>query len=174
MVNYTNGNIYKIECKNATEDDGDVYIGSICKHYLSQRMDTHRHGYIGYKLGGLNLSKTNSYDIFDKYGIDNCHIILVKSFPCASKDELTAREAHYIKTIKYVNKVIPMQTREEYRTDNKDIIALKKREYKQAHKGEIVICECGRELTRDKKRRHLKTLVHLRYLESIANIEPSV
>jgi hypothetical protein len=124
-------------------------------------MDTYRHEYIGWKLGGQNFSKTNSYDIFDKYAIDNCHILLLQSFPCASKDEPTAREAHYIKTIKCVNKVMPMRTREEYRTDNNEIIEIKKREYKQALKGETVICECGRELMRDKKTRHLKTSVHL-------------
>jgi hypothetical protein len=171
MVSYANGKIYRIECMTGT---ADVYIGSTCKQYLSQRMNTHRHDYIGWKRGGRNFTKTYSFNLFNKYGIDNCHTILVATFPGRSKDELTAREAHYIKTIKCVNKVIPMRTRAEYRTDNKEIIVIKKREYKQAHKGKTVICECGRELTRDKKTRHLKTLVHLRYLESIANIETSV
>ena len=172
MVNYANGKIYRIDCM--TGDDGDVYIGSTCKQYLSQRMDTHRQDYIGWKLGGKNFSKIYSFNLFDKYGIDNCQITLIETYPCGSRDELTAREAHYIKSIKCVNKVVPQRTRAEYRSDNKENIVIKRREYNQAHKGDNFICVCGRELARDKKARHLRTLVHMRYLESIATIEPSI
>ena len=38
MVNYNNGKIYKIEPLNGEE--GDIYIGSTTKEYLSQRMDS--------------------------------------------------------------------------------------------------------------------------------------
>ena len=45
MVNYNNGKIYKIVpiCEGA--DEGDVYIGSTTKEYLSQRMVQHRADY---------------------------------------------------------------------------------------------------------------------------------
>ena len=172
MVNYANGKIYRIECMTGTADE--VYIGSTCKQYLSQRMDTHRHAYVGWKLGGKHFCKYTCFDIFDKYGIDNCYITLVEVFPCVIKDELTAREAYYIKSINCVNKFVPHRTRAEYRSDNKENIVIKRREYKEAHKGDNFICVCGRELARDKKARHLRTLVHMRYLESIATIGPSI
>ena len=41
MVNYSNGKVYKIEPISGGEE-GDVYIGSTTKRYLSQRMNTHR------------------------------------------------------------------------------------------------------------------------------------
>jgi ribosome-interacting GTPase 1 len=69
-----------------------------------------------------------SYDLFDKYGIDNCDIILLELVEANSKDELYTTEAHYIKTINCVNKYIPIRTKEElkeirkfYDNDNKDI-----------------------------------------------------
>ena len=40
MINYSNGKIYKIEPING--EDGDVYVGSTTKEYLSQWMATHR------------------------------------------------------------------------------------------------------------------------------------
>ena len=50
MVNYSNGKIYKIEpiCEH---DEGDVYIGSTTKMYLSDRMFGHRDNYRKYKNG---------------------------------------------------------------------------------------------------------------------------
>lgn len=35
-----------------------------------------------------------SYTIFEKYGIDNCEIILLEVVNCKSKDKLNAREKH--------------------------------------------------------------------------------
>ena len=51
MVNYGNGKIYKIE-PICDHDEGEVYIGSTTKDYLSQRMDTHRADYKSWLKGG--------------------------------------------------------------------------------------------------------------------------
>ena len=129
-INYKNGKIYKIEPR---EDhcEGDIYIGSTTKQYLSQRMVQHRGDYMRFKNGIHN--KTNSFDLFDKYGVDNCDIILLESVEAESKDELTAREAHYIRTIKCVNKIIPLRTDKEYRKDNRDKI----KQYRSDNKEKI-------------------------------------
>jgi hypothetical protein len=87
MANYQNGKIYKIEALNGEE--GDVYIGSTCKQYLSQRMDKHRTSFKLWKEGKVN--NVTSYNLFDKYGVENCNIILLETFPCTSHDELFAR-----------------------------------------------------------------------------------
>ena len=68
-INYKNGKIYKIEPRG-DHSEGDIYIGSTTKQYLSQRMVQHRGDYMRFKNGTHN--KTNSFDLFDKYGVDNC------------------------------------------------------------------------------------------------------
>ena len=74
MVNYNNGKIYKIEPLNGEE--GDIYIGSTTKEYLSQRMDTHRSQYKCF-LNGKG-DRTTSFNLFNKYGVSNCNIILLE------------------------------------------------------------------------------------------------
>ena len=110
MVNYSNGKIYKIEpiCNHEEEE---IYIGSTTKQYLSQRMDKHRYNYKYWKEG--KSGKTMSFVLFEKYGVENCNIILMENVDVKSKDELTAREAEYIKNNKCINKFLPYQTNEE-------------------------------------------------------------
>ena len=74
MVNYSNGKIYKIEPINSS-DDGDIYIGSTSKEYLSQRLTKHRSEYNRWKKNKTNFIR--SYSLFDKYGIENCKIIMM-------------------------------------------------------------------------------------------------
>ena len=93
MVNYANGKIYKIESINATEGDPDIYIGSTTKFYLSERMVLHRRDYDQWKNGIIKVGKITSFDIFDKFGVENCRIVLLETFPCTSRDELFAKEA---------------------------------------------------------------------------------
>ena len=128
MVNYNNGKIYKI-CSKTME--GEIYIGSTTKQYLSQRMDSHRHNYKRWK-NEKNPKHIRSYDIFDKYGLENCEIILIESVNCNSKEELHRREAFYIKSMKCVNHVIPLRTEKEYREDNKEhILAIHRKRYQE-------------------------------------------
>ena len=98
MVNYSNGKVYKIESHAGDK----IYIGSTTKEHLCQRMDTHRHNYDSWKRGMLEL--TTSYLIFDEYGVKNCQIVLLESYPCNSKDELESRKAFFIKSMDCVNK----------------------------------------------------------------------
>ena len=130
MVNYANGKIYKIECLSGNADD--VYIGSTTKEYLSQRMDKHRSDYKVWKNG--KRGKTLSFDVFDKYGIENCVITLLENVNAQSKNELQAREAHYIRTVNCVNKYIPLRTDKQYYQDNKDKLIDKSKQYYENNK----------------------------------------
>ncbi|KAJ1393588.1 hypothetical protein B484DRAFT_304737, partial [Ochromonadaceae sp. CCMP2298] len=96
------------------------YIGSTTEEYLSRRMVAHRSAFKKWKLSKKNY--TTVYDIFDKYGVENCSIELLESCPCESIDALHAREAYYIKSLSCVNKNIPGRTDKEYYQDNKDAI----------------------------------------------------
>ena len=133
-VNYNNGKIYKIEALNGEE--GDIYIGSTTKQYLSQRMTAHRNDYNKWKQGKHN--KVTSYDLFEKYGINNCEIILLENCPCDSKDQLHARESHYIKTLDCINKCIPGRTKKEWEEDNKDKRAEQNKQYREANRDKIL------------------------------------
>ena len=87
------------------------YIGSTTKEFLSKRMVQHRCVFKKWKEDASYGRKTTSLEIFEKYGIDNCRIVLVELCPCDTKDELTRREAHFIRTMDCVNKVIPHRTK---------------------------------------------------------------
>ena len=152
MVNYSNGKIYKIE-----SDLGDlIYIGSTTKYYLSQRMERHRFDYVRRCTYRPQLNIT-AHQLFDKYGIDNCRIVLLESVNyCESKDELTAREAYYIKNNKCVNKNVPNRTKKEYYNEVYKDVALAQ-----------YICECGSTVCAQGKNRHNKTIKHQKYLENL-------
>lgn len=133
-------------------------------------MDCHRSSYAQWKRGGtVKNIKLNSFDLFDKHGVDNCRIILLEAFPCKSKEELTARESFYIQSIKCVNKVIPGRTRAQYREDYRESIIQKHRDYYDMNKDTInknrrelgsVICECGNSITIRNMEGHIKTQKH--------------
>ena len=116
---YSQGKIYKIET-TVEHDEGDVYFGSTTNRLLSQRMGKHRDGYNRWKNG--KSTRAMSYYLFDKYGVENCEIILLENVNAENYDELASRESHYIKTLKCVNKQIPLRTDIEYRKDNEEKI----------------------------------------------------
>jgi hypothetical protein len=152
VINYKNGKIYKIEpiCEH---DEGEIYIGSTTKQYLSQRMTAHRGSYTNYKKGVYG--KTSCFELFDKYGKENCDIVLLELVEANSKDELHTREAHYIKTIKCINARRPILTTYEakeytekrnetskvyhavYRDENKELLIQKRKVRYEQNKEKI-------------------------------------
>ena len=66
---YSKGKIYKIE-PICDHDEGDIYIGSTTKEYLSQRMTAHKADYKRWKLG--LRSNVSSFFLFEKYVIVKC------------------------------------------------------------------------------------------------------
>jgi hypothetical protein len=159
MANYSNGKIYKIERINSVEGDSDIYIGSTTKLSLLSRFESHLHDYHGWKLGCKNYGKMMSFDVFDKYGIDNCHIVLLETCPCESKQKLHEREAHGIKRILNVNKNIPGRTRKMWYEEHKEKISEKGKA--------IVVCCCGSKVSQDYLRKHLKSKKHFDLLSAL-------
>ena len=100
MPDYNNSKIYKIE-PVVEHKEGEIYIGSTTKLYLSQRMAGHAYDYRKWKDGSDH--KFTCYDLFDKYGIENCKIDLIEYVKATSKDELLSKESYYIRTLKYVS-----------------------------------------------------------------------
>lgn len=172
MVNYENGKIYKIESHIGDK----IYVGSTTKQYLSQRMDKHRSSYKYWKNGKADY--VTSYGLFDEYGLENCKIVLLEACECKSKDELHAREAHYIKLLTCVNKKILGLTKAEsskkYTEANKERIKIYEKQNRQknsesikARKAIKYTCECGSCLVQNNKSYHIKTKKHINYINSL-------
>jgi hypothetical protein len=132
MTDYQNGKIYKIEANN--REEGDVYFGSTCK-FLSQRMNNHKNNYKKWKKDKKKYC--TSFQLFEKYGIENCFITLIEIFPCNLKNELLGREAFYIRSMKCVNKYIPLRTSKEYFNDNRENMIQWKNKWSQDNRERI-------------------------------------
>jgi len=152
---YNNSKIYKIE-PVCDYPEGDIYIGSTCEKHLSNRMSGHRTNYKRW-LNGIEKTKCNAYDLFDKYGIENCKIILLEKFDATCKEELLSKESNYIRNMKCVNTVIPDRTAKEwhkqyyeknqekyqsiqkqYYQDNKEYIDNRNKLYKEKNKDKLL------------------------------------
>ena len=95
------GKIYIIKPK-IEHTDGDVYIGSTSRKYLSQRWSQHRQT-------PISISK-----LTEKYGLDNLICELLEEYNCETRQELFRRERYYIELIPCINKQIPSRTKQEY------------------------------------------------------------
>jgi hypothetical protein len=175
-IDYRNGKIYKVWSLLGIE----IYIGSSAQKLLSSRMNNHRNNYNYWKAGNHNnSSKTMVYDLFDKFGIENCQIELIEKFPCNDYLELEAREGHHQRLHGdiIVNKQIAGRTLAEYNIDNKDRLKAKARQYKSDNAEELkkkadakYTCECGSIIRHDEKTPHLKTNKHQKRMAAIAHV----
>ena len=166
MVNYNNGKIYKIEPISGGED-GDVYIGSTTKIYLSQRMSNHRSKYKRWGNGIGNLM--TSFNLFEKYGVANCQISLLELVNVNTKDELLEREGFHIKSINCINKVIVGRTPREYLEDNRERIIVYRNKWYEENKEKInekCLCECGHNGLKKSLIRHFKSKRHIDFLRT--------
>jgi len=138
----TKGHIYKIICNL---DNSICYIGSTF-NTLYKRFNNHKKHYKT-KYGEISIHK-----YFDKYGIDNFKIELIKSYNVIRTHEtdfkhLHAYETLYINNIQNcVNKKLPFnpltnilknEYHKEYYQDNKKEQIEKAKEYRENHKEEI-------------------------------------
>ena len=165
---YSSGKIYKIE-----SNVGDkIYIGSTVKKLLCDRMTGHRYDYKKWKNGDKQRIY-KSFEMFDEYGLENCKIVLIENFPCNSRDELTSREAHYIRNTTCINRYIPDRSKEEYRNDpahkerKKEVGKVYYESVLKESRKVIIDCICGCKIQQGYKSRHEKTIAHLLYLESV-------
>ena len=171
MNRYEHGKIYRITDNAYTK----FYYGSTCES-LSQRMTRHRGKYTTYLNG--KCTKTNSFDLFTEFGIENCKIELVENYACGSKEELLKREGFYIENNTCVNSKVAGRnlTMKEYYTLNKPACLAQRREYKEKNKEEereyhkkkyqakthIMmekhLCGCGKYYTFQHKKRHANNI----------------
>ena len=135
------GKIYKI-----TDNTNDnIYIGSTCQT-LEKRLSRHKYDYDRFLKGVYH--HITSFDILKN---NNYQIELLEKCNIKTKDELTARERHFIDNNDCVNK----QFLKVYYDANKDKIIY------------IYECPCGGQYRHSNKKRHLKSKKHQKHLQSI-------
>jgi hypothetical protein len=88
----------------------DIYIGSTTQT-LSLRMGGHRRDY---------KRQYNNLTSFHIVKYDDAYIELLEEVECNTKEELHAREGHYIRTLNCVNKCMTGRTDKQWREDNKE------------------------------------------------------
>jgi ribosome-interacting GTPase 1 len=100
MVNYARAKVYKI----INPDNSDeCYVGSTVQS-LIDRFSGHKYDYIRWK-SNISTKYMSSFKLFEKYGVENCQIVLLEACEVTCKIELLQREQHYIKTIQCVNQI---------------------------------------------------------------------
>jgi len=161
MPDYSNGKIYKIYC-NIT---GETYYGSTCQP-ISVRMGTHR-----------DRAKENTDTNYTSMSIINrgdYDYSLVENHNCNNKQELHARERHWIENHECVNKVVPGRTQKEWYQENREKEIERLKVYRQENKEKIaesrkedVVCECGCEIRRRGLIPHRKSKKHQEFIQSL-------
>jgi len=132
MVNYQNGFIYKLCCKDTNIKD--EYIGSSTN--FTRRKSAH-------KKSSINPNDEKyHYRVYkfirDNGGFENFCMIQIEKYPCDSKRELETRERYFIELYESkLNCIIPTRTKKELYKDKKDEILQKNKEYRDKHTDKI-------------------------------------
>jgi group I intron endonuclease len=101
MNKYQDSKIYKLV--NSVDDK--IYVGSTYVTLTKRKID-HR--------AKTQTKNSAVYTHFRDIGFDNVDIVLIESFPCLSKTELSKRERYWIDTLQpELNTVRPFVTVEE-------------------------------------------------------------
>jgi hypothetical protein len=126
MPDYNQGKIYKLNV-------GDlVYIGSTTQPRLSLRLGQHKTDYNQWVKNGKKY--VSSFELFQ---IGTPTIELMETFPCGSKDELSAREGFHQRATNCVNKNIAGRSKAEYYEANQEKISKQAKQYYEANQEKI-------------------------------------
>ena len=181
MPNYSKGKVYKIVVD--TDEKYLPYVGSSCQT-LCQRMAGHR---ATYKKWKGEKGKCASFDLFERFGVDKCKIILLEEYPCDSIMKLLMKEREWFDKIECCNQRRPFTNKEEkveckkeqYQKALKKNINLCKEQYQKAleknpnlHKDryknkETYDCDCGSIIDKRHQKKHNHTKKHQNYLSTL-------
>lgn len=162
MKNTRIGRVYKIISKHGNE----IYIGSTF-NTTRDRFRQHKYDYNRYVKNDTNFCA--AYILFDKYGYENCHIILIKEYEVIDRHHLQVYESLWIKKLASINKIMPSggllrrrycklyyvewykqnkeymaKKRKTYYDLNKEVIKAKNRLYAEKNKDSIRVKRCER------------------------------
>ena len=143
------GKVYKIICSLTN----DIYIGSTF-NTLRDRWMTHKNRYRQYQKNPSRNMSIHNY--FDKYGIDNFKIILIKEYEVVDRNHLESKEQLWINSLKPIN---IQSAFNPFRRGSK-------MEYQSRKKKKNIRyeCECGSSYYARHKSKHEQTKKHLNAL----------
>jgi hypothetical protein len=128
-MDYKNGVIYKIVCKDTSITD--CYVGSSCSP--RSRKCQHKKCCTYEKHKAYNLAVYRF--IRDNGGWLNWSFIIIEKYPCEDKTELIIRERYWFERLNAsLNDRYPQRSKKEYREKNKEVIAQKYKEYREKNK----------------------------------------
>jgi len=154
-LNYQNGTIYKISCKD--ESITDCYVGSTISHL--KRKSFHK--------ANCNDKTRKEYNypvyrfIRDNGGIDNWEFILLEDYPCRNKKQLNIRERFWFEKLgatlnSHSGKI--SEKNKKYREKNKEKLNEKAKEK--------VECPCGSVVTKSNLSKHKRSQKHQEWEEN--------
>jgi hypothetical protein len=170
------GRIYKIVAGQGHE----CYIGSTIQE-LRYRFRHHKLRYKKWKneaTGGCSV-----FQLFDQYGVENCHILLIKQYEVVDRNHLEVYENLWIKKMKSINKKEPcgglllkQQKKQRYEANaerikeqmkqyyevNAERIKEKKKQYREANAESITeknkqYYEANKEQIKEQKKQYYET-----------------
>jgi hypothetical protein len=154
--NFPSYSIYQI--KNTT--NGLIYIGST-KKKLNKRLSSHKTDYKRYlenKRGYIT-----SFKLFENDNYKNCIISLLETITDKPYNFIKEREQYYIDFYDCVNKINPKSKTDEEKKEYER--ARHQTEESKLRRRQKIICSCGSEILKVNKLRHLKSLIHINYVE---------
>ena len=124
-------------------------------------MDKHRSDFKRWKNEKARF--VSSFSLFDKYGIENCQIVLLENCQVDTKDELFIRERHFIKSTQCVNKLSPIHTKEDKQLSDKNY---REKNIDKIHefKNKKTQCPCSGSYTHCHQSLHFRTNKHKNYI----------
>ena len=181
MVNFGTGKIYKL----SSDVDDKFYVGSTTNPLFARKG--------GHVLTSAKHPDYPHYAHFNNIGWKNVKISLIEDYPCTSKEELLAREKHWIDELQpQLNSPLPVISDEErnqklnlskknWRDKNKDYYKEYNAKYKQEHPDKVVEryqkskesfeCQCGGHYLRKYKSCHEKTDKHQNFLNHFTGLK---
>jgi hypothetical protein len=127
------GRVYRIVAIEGPE----VYVGSTFLA-IRDRFISHKKQYKQWKndKGG----RCSVYELFDKYGVDGCRMILIKEYMVEDRAHLEVYETLWVKKMKAINRyepcgrlLIKQYQKQRYKA-NKERINEQQKQYKEANK----------------------------------------
>ena len=164
-VNYQEGKIYKLY--NTVTDD--IYVGSTTRK-LCEGVTDH-----GKCVNNKTKKDRPLYQAFRDHGIEHFFIELIEKCPCNDIDELRKKEGEWVRQLKpHLNMTIAGRSCKDYYNDNKEHIAIIKKQYyndnkdqQKAYKSKEITCECGCMVARGSLLRYKRTKRHEQALLTI-------
>ena len=162
------GTIYRIASLSHPEIQ---YVGSTFSN-LRSRWQNHKRDYNKYKNGNKR-NTTTIYKFFEKYGINDFKIILIKKYTVCDKNHLSSYEQLWMNRIDCVNKCNPWHVSSSNCTWLKKIHSKKASIIRQLRYDISYKCECGRTMKLLSKKQHIKSARHLIIMASLRELKTS-